>query len=329
MMIKVEMATNGTSPDRIIRQLVAYRGAAAFNSAVDLDLFTRIAHGRDSAAQLAAELGVPVHGIECLCDFLACEGYLIRQGARFALPEDVARFLDRTAPGFLAAEVESAYSPAILDRFRNLTECVRNGGPATSLKGPSCFDAAQAEALANAIELPCGVPLKVLHLEAGSGLTGITLATRYPDAVVVAADGPEALRIAQAHADKAKLSTRYQNIPGDPLKLLTGRDYDAVLLATELYHRTPAQIESLLQKSADALKTTGKLYLFDFLSDASEEFASDRTTDRLLMLLTVKRGRPYSIDDIKGMLVGCRFKDIESIRVQGTLGTLVTATPSN
>ena len=329
MMINVEMATNGTSPDRILKQLVAYRGVAAFNTAIELDLFTRIAHGRDTAAQLAAELGVPIHGVECLCDFLACEGYLFRQGGRFSLPEDVALFLDRTAPGFLASEVENAYSPAILDRFRLLTECVRNGGPATPLQEPSRFDAAQAEALANAIELPPGVPLKILHLEAGNGLSGVKLATRYPEAVVVAADGSEALRAAQANADKAKLSTRYQNIPGDPLKFVHGQAYDVVLLATQLYHRTPSEIDSLLQKSVDALKSTGKLYLFDFLSEASQEFVSDRTTDRLLILLTAKRGCPYSVEDIKRMLAECRFKDIESRRVPGTLGTLVMATPSN
>jgi hypothetical protein len=329
MMIKVGMTTNGTSPDRILKQLVAYRGAAAFNSALELDLFTRISHGRNTAAQLAAELGIPVHGVECLCDFLACEGYLIRQGVRFALPEDVGNFLDRTAPGFLAAEVESAYSPAIVDRFRSLTDCVRNGGTATPLPRPSRLGATEAEALANEIELPHGVPLKILHLEAGDGLSSISLATRYPEAVVVAADGPAALRTAQANADKAKLSTRYQNIPGDPLKAVRGRAYDAVLLATELYHRTPSQIESLLQNSLNALKSTGKLYLFDFLSDSSEEFASDRTTDRMLILLTAKRGCPYSVEDIKGMLADCRFKDIECRRVPGTLGTLVIAAPSN
>lgn len=314
------------SPGRILRQLEAYRGAAALNSAIELDLFTRIAHGRDTAGKLAAELGIPFHGVECLCDFLIQEGYLFRQGDRFSLPDDVGCYLDRTAPGFLSAVMEDVYSPPLLKSFQNLTECLRKGG-AENGRGPSGIDAPLAHAFANAIELPHGVPLKILDLAAGRGYAGVALATRYPEAVVVISDKAEAIRSAQVHANTAKLGTRYQNVPGDPDNALVGRRYDAVILAAELYHRTPPQISSLLKKGRDALKSGGTLFLFEILSDGSEDFVRDSVNDRLLLLTTAKRGYFYSVSDITGMLDACGFHNIESRRLPGTVGTLITAAP--
>jgi SAM-dependent methyltransferase len=315
------------SPDRILNQLQAYRGAAALNSAIELDLFTRIAHGTDTAGKIAAELSIPVHGVACLCDFLVREEYLFRQLDRYSLAEDAARFLDRTSAAYVGGSAAALHSPGLLASFERLTECVRKGGSRDGKAHPGWFGEAQSKALAKTIELPVKSPVKILDLAAGHGLAGIALAKRYPQAIVVAVDRPDALQLAQQNADHARLSTRFQNIPGDPCRVSPGRGYDAVVLAAELFHRDPPQIHSLLKKSKDALKAGGRLFLFDFLAGETEEFTSAFVDARLLVLATARRGVPYSITEMSAMLKACKFNRVDTRRVPGTLGTLITASP--
>ena len=61
-------------PQRILSTLQAYRDAAVLNTAIELELFTRIAHGADTAHRIASELEVPERGIRLLCDSLGRRG---------------------------------------------------------------------------------------------------------------------------------------------------------------------------------------------------------------------------------------------------------------
>lgn len=329
--------SNQINPKRIVDTLLAYRNAAALNTAIELDLFTRIAHGTNTASKIAAELGIPVRSLRILCDFLVTTGLLLREDEEYGLAADVAVYLDKKSPEYLGDSAAILYSPDLLESFGNLTETVRAGLP-VKLKGtpptvrPQWFDlvagtgtnaALAAEVFAEAIELPSAQPLKVLDACASEGYFGIAVARRYPSSVVVALDHGEALATAQENADKAKLGTRFQNIPGDPLLTETGTGYDAVIVGNELFRFDTAQLNLMFKRFRAALKEQGQLFILEHLADDNPESAGLR----LNVLASTRRGDLYTVAEAKALLDACLFKSIKTRELPAAGAVLVTARP--
>ncbi|HEY3840775.1 MAG TPA: class I SAM-dependent methyltransferase [Bryobacteraceae bacterium] len=328
------------TPQRILTTLQAYRDSAALNTAVQLDLFTRIAHGTDTPHKIAGEMGIPVRGVLILCEYLAATGLLEKEDEQLKLTPESAAFLDRKSTKYVGTAVESLNSPQLLRDFGRLTDSVRAGKSvsvnASVFKGrPDWFGAARgiadpaaaAALFAEAVNFPPGDPLKILDVGAQDGLFGIALANRYPKSVIVALDSPEALREAQVNADAAKLRTRYQNIPGDPLDAPLGLEYDAVIIAEKLYQFEPAQITTLFMRIRYALKKGGRLVIVEFLSDETPQFAKEFVAFRLNLLAATPRGDVYSQAEVKGMLESSGFKSIEMQPLPALRATLVTGRP--
>ncbi len=322
------------SSQRILSTLQAYRDAAALNTAIELELFTRIAHGADTVNKIAAELGVPARGIRLLCNYLAGAELIIKDGEELQLAEDTAMFLDNRSPLYIGGAAATLYSTPLLRGVERLTEFVRGreSGELTAVQ-PDWFDigrgltdrAASMGAFADAVVLPRG-PLKILDAGAGDGAYGIAIAARYPEAIIVAVDRPAALKVAQQNAARAKLGTRYQNIPGNLLAMPFGIDYDAAILAGGLYRFDPAQIELLLKRVRDSLKRTGQLLILEFLWEDSAGFSSEYAGFALTLLTATPRGA-YSTAELQDMLRSSGFGGVESQPLPEARATLVTARP--
>jgi precorrin-6B methylase 2 len=333
-----------TSPQmtsqRILATLQAYRDSAALQTAIELDLFTRIAHGTDTAHKIANELNIPVRGVRLLCEYLTAAGILQKEDEQLKVSADCAAFLDRKSASYIGDAVRALKSPELLRDFERLTDSVRAGKSVTSTSAsvdgrPAWFDLARglaspagtAAVFADAVNLPTGQPLKILDIGAHDGLFGIALAVRYPKSVMVALDSPKALQLAQQNADAAKLGTRYQNIPGDPLEAPLGLAYDAVMIAESLYRFDASQITSLLMRIHYALKKTGQVIILECLSGDTAEFLREFAGFRLNLLAATPRGDAYSVADVKGMLESSGFKSVETQPLLAARATLVTARP--
>jgi ubiquinone/menaquinone biosynthesis C-methylase UbiE len=319
------------SPQRILSTLQAYRDAAVLNTAIELELFTRIAHGADTANRIASELSAPVRGIRLLCDYLAVAGLIVKDGEELKLAADAAMFLDKRSPSYLGGAAGKLYSTPLLRGFERLTEYVRAHEPGERDKvEPESLDlargvadrAAAARAFCDLLVFPGG-PLKILDVGGRDGTYGIAIAARYPEAVVVAADRPAALKIAHKNAARAGLGTRYQNIPGDLLAMPFGRGFDAALCTGGLYQLDAAQIELLLKRIRDGLKKTGQLIILEFLAEDRPEYAGFGLT----MLTATRRGGPYSLAEVKDILRLSGFTFLESRPLPAAHATLITARP--
>lgn len=317
------------SPQRILSTLQAYRDAAALNTAIELELFTRIAHGTDTVNRIASELSVPARGIRLLCDFLVGAGLIIKDDEELKLAPDVAIFLDRRSPSYLGGAAGKLYSTPLLRGFERLTEYIRGQEPGEhAIVAPDCLDiargltdpAAAARAFADLLVLPGG-PLKILDAGAGDGIYGIAIAARYPEAIIVAADRPAALKTAHENAARAKLGTRYQNIPGDLLAMPFGRNFNAALCACGLYQLDPPQIDLLMKRIRDALKKNGQLMILEFLAEDQPEYAGFGLT----MLTATRRGGAYTMAEIKDKLRLAGFVFLGSQPLPAAHATLITA----
>ena len=96
------MSTPGSaqqpSPERFFEVMNAYQQTAALKAAIELDLFTAIGEGAETAPALAQRCRASERGTRILCDYLVAIGFLSKDGSRYSLTADSAMFLDRRSP---------------------------------------------------------------------------------------------------------------------------------------------------------------------------------------------------------------------------------------
>src|SRR4051812_7987285 len=124
------MAAPGPSPTLFFETLTAYHRSEALRAAIELDLFSQIAAGKHTPAEIAAACNASPRGIRILADFLTVVGFLRKDGERYTLTPDAQVFLDRKSPAYLGEAVNFLLTPDLKKHFEHLTAAVRKGGTA-------------------------------------------------------------------------------------------------------------------------------------------------------------------------------------------------------
>ena len=241
----------GPTPELFFQTANAYQRSQALKAAVDLDLFTAIAEGKDTVPTLAQRCGAAARGIRILADFLAIQGLILKEGGRYRLTPDSALFLDRKSPAYLGSALGFLHAPKFTEAFQNLTDAVRKGGTVSGEAGTVAPEhplwvefaksmiplmAKPAQEIALLVQQTQPAVKKVLDIAAGHGLFGIEIAKRCPGAEIVALDWPNVLVVAQGFARQAGVQDRYRIIAGDAFQQDLGTGYDLVLLTNFLHH---------------------------------------------------------------------------------------------
>ncbi len=303
------------SPERVIDAFQAFHRTAAVKAGVELDLFTAIGEGVDTAPALATRCQAAERGIRILCDYLVVLGFLRKEPKRYALGVDAATFLDRHSPAYFGSTVN--YFACDLNRaaFAGLTAAVRRGGTVLPGDGvlapehPVWVEFARAMApigaflstmLANFLGVNTGGRMKVLDIAAGHGLYGIALLRENPQAEVVALDWPNVLTVAQENAEAAGVADRFRTMPGSALTTEFGEGYDLVLLVHFL-HLDPAACERLLTKVHAALIPGGRAVALGLVPNEDRVSPPTAAAFSLVMLATTGGGDSYPFSELDQM----------------------------
>ena len=123
------------SPTLFFETMNAYQRSAALKGAIDLDLFTAIGEGIETAPELAQRCAATERGMRILCDYLVVGGFLTKDGDHYGLTPDSAAFLDRRSPACMASAARFLASPMLTDGFKDLAASVRKGGTILSSEG--------------------------------------------------------------------------------------------------------------------------------------------------------------------------------------------------
>src|SRR5437773_107150 len=128
-------AQSQPSPDLFFDTVTAYQKTAALKAAVDLNLFTVIADGPLTAAEVAGRCNAAARSTRILCDYMTVLGFLKKSDGRYALTPDSAVFLNRKSPAYAGGAVEFLLSDHLTSAFEHLADSVRKGGTAQSQQG--------------------------------------------------------------------------------------------------------------------------------------------------------------------------------------------------
>jgi hypothetical protein len=310
------------TPERIFNTMIAFQETEALKAAIELDIFTAIADGADTAASLAAKTGASERGVRILCDFLTIREFLAKKGNAYSLAQESAVFLNRHSPAYLATMIDFLASPWSRRNFGTLTEAVRKGGTASETgdhtkaheeiwvnfaRSMAPLTTPSAEFIAGLTGAAEGKPCKVLDIAAGHGMYGITVARRNPNAQVVALDWPAVLEVAKENAAKSGVAGRHITKPGSAFETELGEGYDYVLLTNILHHFDIPTCEKLMRRVHAALKPRGKVITLEFVPNEDRVTPPMAAAFSLVMLAGTDAGDAYTFAQYEKMFRSAGF----------------------
>ena len=325
----------------IWRLMTAFQHSAAFKAAVDLEVFTKIAEGKKTAADIAAATGAAERGIRILADTLTILGLLTKAGNEYSLTADSAFFLDKNSFAYMGSAVEFLMSPTQMRGYADLTNAVRQGG--TTVTGDGSVDPESpmwvtfakammplmfpsAEAIAANLGFPSDAKIKVLDIAAGHGVFGIMVAKAYPNAEIHAVDWPNVLTVASENAEKFGVAGRHHLIPGSAFDVDFGSDFDVVLVTNFLHHFDAETCTTFMRKVNAALKPEGKAVTLEFIPNDDRVSPPAEALFPLVMLAATPAGDAYTLAELRKMFEDAGFSRNEHIALSPMPQHLVIST---
>ena len=336
----VNQSSEGTGGplELLFDTIFGFQRTKVLKAALELDVFTSIADGADTAIALAQRSETSERGMRILCDYLAALGFLEKTSGRYALTRSSA-FLNKKSRAYIGAAAEFLISREQIEPFEELTTAVRKGGVVAG-EGVVAPDhagwvkfgramaplmARPAQLLADLIAADAEPSLRILDIAAGHGLYGISIARRNRNAEIVAVDWPDVLEIARENARAASLADRFRTIPGNAFEVDYGWGYDLVLLVNFLHHFDLETAGEICRKVYRALKDGGRVAIVEFIPDQDRTSPQIAVQFSMTMLATTPRGDAHTYSDYDRLLRNSGFSSSTVDELPRTLLRVVLA----
>jgi ubiquinone/menaquinone biosynthesis C-methylase UbiE len=259
-----------------------FMASQALFVALEIDLFSQLAPGSRTAAELAATTGVAPNRLQTLLHALTGIGLLVSDGAagatRYGNAPACDRHLVRGAPGdigdYVRLQIGRQLYPALGRLATGLTSAASDVSSRlfTHPEEARTFTTAQhAGSLAAARTLAARTPLpagaRLLDVGGGSGAFSIAFCERNPDLRATVLDFPAVLDVAREIRDAAALTGRITLLASDATTTAWPGGQDVVLLSYLLSALGDAEIDPVLAAAHASLRPGGLLLVHDFMLD--------------------------------------------------------------
>lgn len=317
-------------PTRLSEDLMAGGRVFALVAAIELDLFSQVAAGKETAAQLATAVGADKSALTLLCDTLVAADYLRKKGERYTLQPIAAAYLVRGQRLFMG-EWAILTRNVLATTWLRLSQVIKEGKPPK----PQDVDAAAsfyqmlvraifpinyAAAKAAVERIPKALRTRIrniLDIAAGSAVWSLPFAQELPQARVTALDFPPVLEVAREYAEAFGVADRYEYVPGNLRETEFGeRRYDLVILGHILHGMGREWARTLIAKSAAALRTGGLMLIAEFVANDQRTGPEAATLFALNMLLNTNtpEGEVYTMGELRLWLEAAGMKSIKIIK---------------
>jgi predicted O-methyltransferase YrrM len=316
-------------PDDLFETIRAFMPSRVILSALELDVFTKVADGCD-ARELAKRISCDPRATGLLLNALVSLGLLQKDDGIFRNTRQAERFLAEGSPD--SARQAQLHTATMWKRWSHLTESVKTGLPAPrngDTRDAASFIAAMdhsARGRVRAIVNAVGVngTRRMLDLGGGSGAYSIAFAKAAPELRSEIVDLADVVPIAQKHIAKAGLSSRITVRTGDILAVdLAVQSYDLVLLSSICHMFSPEENRALLVRARQALASNGRIAIADFIADPAKTSPRSAALFALNMLVATRGGATYSEPEYEAWLKDAGFTGIKRIRMAGPVNLML------
>ncbi|MBZ5604648.1 MAG: methyltransferase domain-containing protein [Acidobacteriia bacterium] len=308
------------TPERIFDALNAYQQTFCLKGAIELEVFTHIADGATTPAEIARRAGADARGMRILCDYLTIHGFLAKEDGGYGLTPDSAIFLNKRSPAYIGTISRFLDLDAHVGHFHDIAAVVRKGG---TLHGhgnmepnnPAWVEFAHsmvpiimpaARALPEILMKP-DHPAKVLDIAASHGMFGISMALHNRAAQIFAVDWENVIAVGIENAAKAGVSDRFHAVAGSAFEVDFGSDFDIVLLPNFLHHFDVPTNVALLKKVHAAMKPGGTLATLEFVPNDDRITPPVPAAFSMMMLASTERGDAYTFREFDSMFQQAGF----------------------
>jgi hypothetical protein len=320
------MTNEQTTPDAIMQLGLGFWGSKALLSAVELGLFTTLAQGPLTSAELAAKLGLQPRGTTDWLDALVSLGMLERTVDEYANSAATGLFLDRNKPSYIGGMLEMA-NARLYPFWGSLTEALRTGRPQNEAKTGGDFFAALYQdhhrlsrflhamtglstgaALAIAENFPWDRYHTVVDIGAAEGCVPVQLALRHPQLTGGGFDLPTTGPVFDDYIASHGLADRLRFYPGDfftdPLPAA-----DVLIMGHILHDWSLSEKLTLLHKAHQALPDGGALIVYDAIIDDDRRANTFGLLMSVNMLIETQAGFDYTATDCRSWMADTGFRD--------------------
>ncbi len=298
----------------------AYWESAALMAAVELEIFTAIAHGHDTIPTVAKAVGLSERNAERLLTVLAAMTLLSRDGERFTNAPDVQRFLVKdgeryAGPWILFTKPRWKAFGELSERLRDSQENRLGAYVDFTVEDARRYHAATysigmgaARLFSRSVDL-AGRKL-MLDLGGGSGAYSIVATNTHPGLKAIVLDLPPVTVVAKEYIEANGAADRVSTLPGDFTETAFPQGVDVVVMASNLPQYEPALIRRVVAKAYEALVPGGEMHLI------GETLHDDRSGPLSAALWGLNEaiqnstGLAHTESEVKGYLQGAGFADV-------------------
>ncbi len=312
-----------------------YMEARVLLTATQLDLFTRLADGPHTAADLAGRMRADQRALTMLLDALAGMKLLRKRDDRYQCPPDVAVHLSAHSAASIVPML--LHHAGLWDSWSDLTAIVRGNKTAREhAHGPR--DAQQVAAFINAMHvvgraravhvadaIDASQAHKLLDVGGATGTYSEALLKRWPQLKATVFDLPDVIPIARVRIADAEILDRVRLVAGDFYADELPAGHDLALLSAIIHQNSREQNVALYGKVFRALVPGGRLIVRDHVLSPNRTEPRGGTLFAINMLVRTAGGNCYTFDEIRADLEQAGFERVSLLRADTTMDGLIEA----
>src|SRR5712691_4249599 len=332
-------------PAPILQTAFGFWNSKVLLTAVEMGLFTTLADGKLTGAELGGKLGLHPRGIKDFFDALVAMKFLSRDGdgpeARYFNTPEGAMYLDEKSPRYIGG-ILTMLNVRLFKYWHDLPEALRTGQPQNEVKygEKGIFEALYKDPVKLEIFLNAMTGLSRLNFEAfaakfdfskfktlsdiagATGLLCIETAKKNPHLRCVSFDLPPVEPIARRHIAAAGLSGRISTASGDFFKDPLPKA-DLITMGMILHDWNLEKKMRLIRAAYDALPPGGAFITVEALIDDARRENVFGLLMSLNMLIEFGDAFDYSAADFRQWCAEVGFRRFEVIHLAGASSAAV------
>jgi hypothetical protein len=302
--------------------LGGFERSAVVLGAAQLDLFSPLGKGPATAAEVAAQTGLPVRGVERTLNACAALGFVVKEGDRYRNSPLADAFLVKGRPSYVGNLIKQTS-----DRYEawgKMSEAVKGDRPVLPLTGAELFHASP-EVLDNYVhglfELGKGLAQRIgslvdlsncrslLDVAGGSGVYSIIFCRQFPQLKATVFDLPPILQRTRHIIAREGMADQIGVREGNYFTDDFGSGLDAILLSNMLQTEGRQTCRMVLKKAFAALDPGGKIVVHGIMPNPDRVGPLQPVLFSLFMMLVFPEGEGYPGEEIIGWLHETGFID--------------------
>jgi 2-polyprenyl-3-methyl-5-hydroxy-6-metoxy-1,4-benzoquinol methylase len=332
--IKETVMSHDVTPDAIVELGFGYWGSKTLLSAVELGLFTELAAGPLTVAEIRARLGLHERSAQDFLDALVALKMLEREQGKYSNTAVTDLYLDRAKPSYVGGMLEMM-SARLFRFWADLTEGLKTGQPQNEVKsGGGLFEVLYSDpkrleqflsamtglslgiARSIAQKFPWSQYQSFVDIGAAQGGLSVVLAQTHKHLTGVGADLPVVRPIFEkyvaSHGLQQRLSFRALDFFQEAMPKA-----DVVIMGHILHDWDLPTKKMLLSKAYDALPPQGSLIVFESLIDDERRTNVLGLLMSLNMLIETPGGFDYTGADCSAWMREVGFKQTRVEHLSG------------